>query len=115
LAAGLSWPTCIQLVASLALLVLPHVQVNARVAAKLAAQEAEAAAAAAGDDKARAALKKKGLLGADGAPAVQNPLKDDRFKWVTLGTFAGVMNSAYHHHHHHHHHHDVNAVITYSA
>jgi hypothetical protein len=57
-------------------------QVNARVAAKLAAQEAEAAAAAAGDDKARAALRKKGLLGADGAPAVQNPLKDDRFKWV---------------------------------
>ncbi len=50
------------------------------MAAKLLAQDAEVAAAEAGDQAARSALKKKGLLAPDGKAAVTNPMADDRFK-----------------------------------
>eukprot|EP00200_Dunaliella_tertiolecta_P014606 CAMPEP_0202392444 /NCGR_PEP_ID=MMETSP1127-20130417/92376_1 /ASSEMBLY_ACC=CAM_ASM_000462 /TAXON_ID=3047 /ORGANISM="Dunaliella tertiolecta, Strain CCMP1320" /LENGTH=682 /DNA_ID=CAMNT_0048994951 /DNA_START=66 /DNA_END=2111 /DNA_ORIENTATION=- len=55
-------------------------KVNARMAAKLMAQEAEAAAAAAGDPAAIAALKKKGALPQNGEAApVPNIMADKRF------------------------------------
>ncbi|KAF5831191.1 hypothetical protein DUNSADRAFT_13468 [Dunaliella salina] len=59
---------------------LQQSQVNARMAAKLMAQEAEAAAAAAGDPAAIAALKKKGALPQSGEAApVPNIMADKRF------------------------------------
>eukprot|EP00967_Tisochrysis_lutea_P056200 scaffold70929_cov18-Tisochrysis_lutea.AAC.1 len=66
------------------------------MAAKLMAQEAEAAAAAAGDPAAIAALKKKGALPQNGEAApVPNIMADKRFGCVGLGCSGRALCTAH--------------------
>lgn len=66
-------------------------KVNAKVAAQLLEQQQQVAAAAAGDAVARAALRKKGMVGPDGQVAAPDPLGDDRFK-CAWGVFKCLLH-----------------------